>query len=152
MHFCAALASQFRWCILTECGLTRVAVVNNKGCPLDSDQDGVYDGIDNCDGTVHSANPVHDPRVIVFSPTDDGLSAANDETKLGCPKDADNDGVADGVDQCPTEGGYIGRDGCPIDSDNDGVKDCVSTDAPGSTFGFIFSRWACCLRCALCSI
>ena len=119
-------------------GLTRVAVVNNKGCPLDSDQDGVYDGIDNCDGTVHSANPVHDPRAIVFSPTDDGFSAANDETKLGCPKDTDNDGVADGIDQCPTEGGYIGRDGCPIDSDNDGVKDCISTDAPASyTWPFV---------------
>ena len=116
----------------TFTGLTRVAVVNNKGCPLDSDQDGVYDGIDNCDGTVHSDNPVHDPRAIVFSPTDDGFTAADDETKLGCPKDTDNDGVADGIDQCPTEGGYIGRNGCPIDSDNDGVKDCISTDAPAS--------------------
>ena len=123
-------------------GLTRVAVVNNKGCPLDSDQDGVYDGIDNCDGTVHSDNPVHDPRAIVFSPTDDGFSAANDETKLGCPKDTDNDGVADGIDQCPTEGGYIGRDGCPIDSDNDGVKDCVSTQAP-ATYTWPFQPTGC---------
>ena len=113
-------------------GLTRVAIVDNKGCPLDSDQDGVYDGIDNCDGTVHSTNPVHDPRVVVFSPSDAGFSASDDQTKLGCPKDTDNDGVADGIDQCPAEGGYIGRDGCPIDSDNDGVKDCISNEAPAS--------------------
>jgi hypothetical protein len=126
----------------TFTGLTRVAIVNNKGCPLDSDQDGVYDGIDNCDGTVHSANPVHDPRAVVFSPTDDGFSAADDESKLGCPKDTDNDGVADGIDQCPTEGGYIGRDGCPIDSDNDGVKDCISTQAPAS-YTWPFQSTAC---------
>lgn len=38
------------------------------------------------------------------------------------PKDTDNDGVPDYMDQCPDEGGFIYADGCPVDSDNDGVK------------------------------
>ena len=60
----------------------------------------------------------------MFSPEDDD---ATDES-LGCPRDTDNDGVVDGIDQCPTEGGFIGDDGCPIDNDRDQVRDCVSTD------------------------
>ena len=81
-------------------------------------QDGVFDGIDQCDGTPYSPNDAHDPRAIVHS---------FDESQPGCPKDTDNDGVVDGIDMCPTEGGFIDVVGCPVDSDKDGVKDCVST-------------------------
>jgi outer membrane protein OmpA-like peptidoglycan-associated protein len=43
----------------------------------------------------------------------------------GCPvKDTDNDGVPDDQDKCPTEPGPADRGGCPIkDTDNDGVPD-----------------------------
>lgn len=101
------------------------AVVDKSGCPLDSDGDGVYDGIDKCDATVHSPdNTEHDPRAIVYFPRDD--DATNDV--LGCPRDTDNDGFVDGIDQCVNEGGLIGPDGCPLDSDRDGVSDCISAD------------------------
>ena len=101
------------------------AVVDKSGCPLDSDGDQVYDGIDKCDATEHSLdNTDHDPRAIVYFPGDD--DATND--LLGCPRDTDNDGFVDGIDQCISEGGLIGPDGCPVDSDQDGVSDCVSTD------------------------
>jgi OOP family OmpA-OmpF porin len=40
------------------------------------------------------------------------------------PPDADNDGVPDDQDKCPTEAGPPERQGCPVkDSDNDGIPD-----------------------------
>lgn len=105
-----------------------VVVVDRVGCPLDSDQDGVFDGIDMCDGTIHSANDIHDEHAVVYKASDDGYTAGSNSTDgvLGCPKDDDGDGVANGIDQCPDVGGCINEDGCPIDSDGDGVSDCAS--------------------------
>ena len=71
-----------------------VAVVDKRGCPLDSDNDSVFDGYDKCDATVHSDNSAHDPNAIVYT-EEDGVDAS----LLGCPKDTDNDGVVDGIDQ-----------------------------------------------------
>ena len=76
-----------------------VAIVDKNGCPLDSDDDGIFDGIDMCDDTVHSQFPEHDSKAIVFSPEDEDYSNDDDDVKLGCPKDSDYDGVADGIDQ-----------------------------------------------------
>ena len=46
-------------------------------------------------------------------------------------KDADGDGVADKLDQCPdTPAGVpVGPDGCPLDTDNDGIYDYLD-DCP----------------------
>src|SRR5207249_2745324 len=81
------------------------AVVDQRGCPLDADQDGVPDGLDKCPGTPAGAHV--------------------DAT--GCPTDADADGVPDGLDQCPNTpaGLKVDAKGCPIDSDADGVPDGV---------------------------
>jgi OOP family OmpA-OmpF porin len=64
------------------------------GCPRDSDQDSVYDGIDQCPGTTRGC-----------------LVNAN-----GCPTDADQDGVCDGIDECPDtpSSARVDRVGCPI--------------------------------------
>ena len=75
-----------------------VVVVDRVGCPIDSDLDGVFDGIDLCDGTIHSANDIHDSYAVVFKATDDDYTNARDGV-LGCPMDTDRDGVADGIDQ-----------------------------------------------------
>jgi len=40
---------------------------------------------------------------------------------MGCP-DADNDGIADGDDECPNVAGLAKFNGCP-DTDGDGIKD-----------------------------
>ncbi len=79
------------------------AEVDARGCPKDSDGDGVYDGIDKCPGTPVGA------RVDA----------------QGCPTDADSDGVPDGLDQCPNtpKGATVDATGCPVDSDHDGVPD-----------------------------
>src|SRR5690606_12603075 len=69
------------------------AVVNESGCPLDQDQDGVADGLDRCPAT---------PAGAVVD-------------QLGCPLDTDADGVPDGVDRCagtPT-GTAVDAAGCP---------------------------------------
>ncbi|HEX7078567.1 MAG TPA: OmpA family protein, partial [Candidatus Eisenbacteria bacterium] len=79
--------------------------VDATGCPVDTDGDGVYDGIDQCADTPKGAKV----------------------DAKGCPTDADGDGVADGIDQCgatPT-GCTVSANGCPSDADQDGVCDGV---------------------------
>src|SRR5205807_1593300 len=63
--------------------------------PLDSDGDGVYDGLDQCPGTPKGAHVDAD----------------------GCPVDSDGDGVPDGIDQCPDTPKNLKVDatGCPIE-------------------------------------
>jgi OmpA-OmpF porin, OOP family len=69
-------------------------VVDAKGCPIDSDGDGVPDGIDQCPNTPKGA--VVDAK--------------------GCPIDSDGDGVPDGIDQCPNTppGTKVDAVGCPL--------------------------------------
>lgn len=77
------------------------AHVDSKGCPIDSDVDGVADYLDTC------------PLIA-------GPASLN-----GCP-DGDKDGVADKDDTCPEVAGLARFTGCP-DSDADGIQD--SADA-----------------------
>ena len=67
-------------------------LVDPKGCPLDSDKDGIFDGLDRC-----SATPV---------------GATVDA--LGCPGDEDGDGIFDGLDECPrtAAGATVDAKGC----------------------------------------
>src|SRR5437762_2838661 len=87
--------------------------VDPKGCPVDSDGDGVPDGVDQCPNTPAGATV----------------------DAVGCPADADKDGVPDGIDQCPNTpiGALVDAKGCPMDSDLDGVPDgldkCPNTPA-----------------------
>ena len=84
----------------------------------DSDNDGVYDGVDRCPSTP--------------------AGTQIDET--GCAIDKDNDGVINGQDQCPMTpaGAKVDAKGCEVvvkslDADNDGVLDsndkCLNTPA-----------------------
>lgn len=77
---------------------------DGRGCPADSDNDGVYDGQDLCPGTA------------------DGITV--DET--GCEVDSDGDGVVDSQDDCPdtAANATVEENGCvldvgPIDDDDD---------------------------------
>src|SRR5439155_1249606 len=89
------------------------ATVDARGCPTDSDKDGVYDGLDKCPNTPAGAT----------------VDAS------GCPTDSDSDGVPDGIDQCPNTpaGVQVDPKGCPVDADGDGVPDdrdkCPNTPA-----------------------
>jgi len=66
--------------------------VDEWGCPLDSDGDGVPDYLDKCPGTPEG--------VIVDC--------------RGCPLDSDGDGVFDSFDKCPgtPQGALVDEDGC----------------------------------------
>ena len=80
-----------------ECPDTpRGATVDARGCPSDSDGDGVFDGIDQCPGTPRGATV--DAR--------------------GCPSDSDNDGVLDGIDRCPNTpaGAKVDEWGCTVEA------------------------------------
>ena len=59
-------------------------------------------------------------------------------------RDADGDGVADGLDKCPgtPAGVKVDRDGCPLDSDKDGVYDYLDK-CPGTPAGVTVDRDGC---------
>src|SRR6266478_2008739 len=67
---------------------------HTAGGPMDSDKDGVPDGIDKCPNTPPGAT----------------VDAS------GCPLDSDLDGVPDGIDQCPNTppGTKVDATGCPF--------------------------------------
>ena len=69
------------------------ARVDGRGCPVDGDNDGVFDGLDRCPDTPAGAQV--DPS--------------------GCPVDSDNDGVYNGLGPLPghTRGRAGGCDGLP---------------------------------------
>ena len=82
--------------------------------PIDADQDGIVDSVDQC------------PTVI-------GVAKYN-----GCPvPDGDGDGINDEEDQCPDVKGVPAYKGCPApDKDGDGVEDAQDKcpDLAGSLF------------------
>jgi outer membrane protein OmpA-like peptidoglycan-associated protein len=102
--------------------------VDNLGCPLDSDGDGIADYLDRCAGTPMDAYGLIDDN--------------------GCPLDSDNDGVADYLDKCPDTPmeafGFVDDKGCAIDTDEDGVADwkdeCPNT--PKDAKGYV-NEWGC---------
>jgi len=77
--------------------------VDNFGCPLDIDGDGVYDYLDKCP---------HTPKGVTVDSS-------------GCPLDIDGDGAYDYLDKCPhtPKGVTVDSSGCPLDTDGDGVYD-----------------------------
>jgi hypothetical protein len=106
--------------------------VNNDGCPdpsiLDTDGDGVHDGIDLCPDTPSSAETLVN-----------GTGCQGQNPNI----DADGDGVHDGIDTCPnTTELYVDSNGCPQlippDTDDDGIldvnDDCI--DTPEDIDGF----------------
>lgn len=107
-------------CLYTPKGVS----VDRFGCPLDSDSDGVWDGLDDCPET----NPMARGKVDIY----------------GCEIDADFDGVPDYLDACPKNpiGAIVGTDGCPLDSDGDGVFDGLD-DCPNTMTGLEVDHFGC---------
>ena len=96
--------------------------VDQWGCPLDTDGDGVPDHLDKCPGT---------PKGVKVD-------------ERGCPLDTDGDGVPDYRDRCPgtPEGVAVDCYGCPLDSDGDGVLDS-SDKCPGTPLGALVDKDGC---------
>jgi OOP family OmpA-OmpF porin len=101
------------------------AQVDAYGCELDSDGDGVKDGTDECPNT----------------PTGVRVDSK------GCPLDSDGDGVADDSDECPNTpaGAKVDEKGCELDSDGDGVVDRLD-ECPNTAPGDPVDRRGCTLR------
>lgn len=69
---------------------------------------------------------------------------ADDEKPVEIPKDSDNDGVIDSLDECPTTpaGAAVDSKGCALDSDNDGVAD-YKDQCPNSAAGAVVNELGC---------
>jgi OOP family OmpA-OmpF porin len=120
--------------------------------PLDSDGDGVLDGIDRCPGTPRGAavdkvgcQPDSDvdgvPDNLDACPkTPEGVMV----DRRGCSRDSDGDGVPDHLDRCPVtpSGAEVDRQGCPRDSDGDGVFDHLDS-CPDTAKGLIVNDQGC---------
>ncbi|MBD3333397.1 OmpA family protein [candidate division GN15 bacterium] len=128
------------------------AVVDERGCGIDSDSDGVYDGLDSC---MNTPKGVWVDAIGCALDTDsDGVYDTYDKCPetphgvtvddKGCPIDTDNDGVPDYQDNCPEtmEGLKVLADGCPIDGDRDGVADSVD-QCLGTPVGVIVDSVGC---------
>lgn len=96
--------------------------VDSYGCERDSDGDGVKDSMDKCPGTPA------------------GVSVNAD----GCPMDEDGDGVSDDMDNCPgtPAGATVDENGCELDGDGDGVVDRLD-ECPDTTKGVPVDRRGC---------
>ena len=100
--------------------------VDENGCPLDEDHDGVPDYLDHCLGTL--------PEAVAYIDT------------LGCDKDSDGDGVEDYRDLCPNTPkeawGKVDTLGCPLDTDGDGISDYMDEcpDTPEAAYGKVNGR------------
>jgi len=90
---------------------------------VDTDGDGVCDGLDECPDTI--PGKAVDAKGCVLDPDDDGVNLPTDTCPdtprgctvdaNGCPVDTDGDGVCDGLDKCPALGaGFeVDENGCP---------------------------------------
>ena len=131
------------------CPDTPLGAIVDWGCPMDEDEDGVYDGLDDCPNSVGYSGV--DANGCDLDSDSDGIPDFDDECPntpqgeeidlddydyWGCSSsqiDRDDDGVNDNLDQCPNSVGYSGVDanGCDLDSDGDGTPDfddeCANT-------------------------
>ncbi len=99
-------------------------VVDAKGCPLDTDKDGVVDYLDKCPDVPGSAdmNGCQDKDKDGVADNDDVCPDIPGSARFkGCP-DSDDDGIEDSKDKCPNVKGPDMFQGCP-DTDGDGVED-----------------------------
>ncbi|MEO1435362.1 MAG: PorP/SprF family type IX secretion system membrane protein [Bacteroidota bacterium] len=101
---------------------------------IDTDLDGLHDGVDHCPTIYGSINNQGCPDPTKVDSDQDGLADEYDECPQtpgilalrGCPEyrntDSDQDGVPDYLDLCPYVAGSKTYQGCS-DSDNDGIWD-----------------------------
>lgn len=89
---------------------------------VDSDGDGIVDGLDRCPGTEHGFSvDIH-----------------------GCPSDSDGDGVFDFIDRCPDTPATaaVDRYGCELDDDGDGIAN-DRDQCPGTAEGVVVDAVGC---------
>ncbi|HRE91086.1 MAG TPA: OmpA family protein, partial [Myxococcota bacterium] len=111
---------------------------------VDSDNDGLSDGLDECPTLAGPASTMGCPDGDgdgIRDRDDPCPSVAGPTSTLGCP-DGDLDGIADKNDKCPAVVGIEAHAGCPPpppDGDQDGVIDdedmCPEAAGPPKTQG-----------------
>ncbi len=133
-------------------------VATFESTPVDSDGDGVEDGLDQCPGTPAGVTVDANGCEVVADSDGDGVIDSLDQcpgTPSGATVDAngceivadsDGDGVIDSLDQCPgtSEGATVDANGCAVilDSDGDGVIDSLD-QCPGTPEGIAVDASGC---------
>jgi OmpA-OmpF porin, OOP family len=101
----------------------KIAAVDEHGCPIDADSDGVPDFADLCP-LVAGSSQTHGCIDTDGDAVADSIDLCPQTAGLlkfrGCP-DADGDDVTDAEDDCPDQFGLLTLNGCP-DDDNDGIR------------------------------
>jgi len=122
---------------------------------VDSDGDGVSDGMDRCPNTPAGASV--DAYGCELDSDGDGVKDSADQCpdtpagvrvdSRGCPLDSDGDGVTDESDECPNTpaGTEVDAKGCELDSDGDGVVDRID-QCPDTPAGDPVDQRGCTLR------
>jgi outer membrane protein OmpA-like peptidoglycan-associated protein len=112
----------------------KIAAVDERGCPVDTDADGVPDYIDHCvyvPGSLNAHGCIDSDGDAVADSIDRCPGYAGLLIFEGCP-DTDGDDVPDLDDECPSQFGLMALNGCP-DDDNDGISNakdnCAGTPA-----------------------
>jgi hypothetical protein len=133
---------------------TAAATTKPVIAPIDRDDDGVPDGVDDCPGTPRGL--IVDGRGCAVDSDGDGVNDDRDDCPdteprargkvdiFGCPVDSDFDGVPDYLDVYPFNqiGAQVDADGCPLDSDVDGIPDGLD-DCPNTLYGVEVDRYGC---------
>jgi OOP family OmpA-OmpF porin len=122
---------------------------------VDSDGDGVSDGMDRCPNTPAGADV--DAYGCELDSDGDGVKDSADECpdtptgvrvdSRGCATDSDGDGVTDENDECPNTpaGARVDEAGCELDSDSDSIVDRLD-ECPNTAPGDPVDRRGCTLR------
>jgi hypothetical protein len=133
------------------------SLVDDQGCPLDSDNDGMDDCMDECPQE-------YGERRDKGCPAETGEEEREEEREEGegegieerdRDRDRDRDGVSDDQDDCDNpECSLVDDRGCPRDSDGDGLNDCIDNcpDQPGPQGGSGCPQQGSCLGSVLLSI
>lgn len=115
----------------TNCGIsdehqlvTAPIWLNSDGVAIDSDGDGVFDGVDTCPNTPQDDANL-DAQGCGDSQRDTDSDGKTDDVDL----DDDGDGVNDDVDAFPNDSNES------VDADNDGFGDNVADKCPGTEAG-----------------
>ncbi|GEM_PF-2306691 len=128
-------------------GVGNACDAGNPPVNTDTDGDAILDASDNCPSTSNAdqADLDHDGTGDACDNDVDGDGIPNNQDSYPSDADHDQDGVIDGVDNCPTQAGPGSNHGCPastgnpVDSDGDGVANdqdqCPAQAGPSSHQG-----------------
>lgn len=106
----SSLSLTYQPSLIYQCP-TEGGIVDQYGCPIDSDGDGVKDCVSDkpdCQFNTDGVSLLIDTSCCAERDTCPETPRGATVDNKGCPNDGDNDGVYDGIDKCFTTQGELG--------------------------------------------